>query len=522
MLQDLVFDYTFAPGDDPNKLRVFQISGSRDITFRNVLFDGDLASGVGPKLDGFPTAQGVVIRGCRNITLEGSDIRNWFRGMVISESTGIVLRGNRVHDIRSDGVDFAQVRDVLVEGNHFGPFLRALDAGDHADMIQFWTNGTTTPPKTSPCATMCSSLGRAAIPSRSSCATKRWIPGRRGREMFYRNVTITGNVIVNAHLHGITVGATDGLVIANNTLVRNAASSGPGGSAALWTPSIRVATNSENVAITANVTPAITGPDKRPDWQVAGNLITQESDPARPGHVDALFAAPRSGAPATLAPFTYLPEGPVDGVRLGAGGLRAEIVAGGAEAPLALIRITRDPRWVNRFGFDAGLSRNGDGSAPRWDFGDGTTAQGATVAHDYAAPGTYRVTLTVAPGGGPAEAAVRVTVPPAEMLRFGAGTEGLLGWQNGSLQPLPEIAVSRGPDGVPVIPLGQGQHPPRSPAAPSRACSARTISRWPCACARWGRPRRARFCASRTPWVCRSARPAASMPGSCPGARRNR
>ena len=48
--------------------------------------------------------------------------------------------------------------------------------------------------------------------------------------------------------------------------------------------------------------------------------------------------------------------------------------------------------------FDAGGSTDAD-SAPSsytWDFGDGTSGQGATASHTYAAPGTYTATLTVA------------------------------------------------------------------------------------------------------------------------------
>lgn len=46
--------------------------------------------------------------------------------------------------------------------------------------------------------------------------------------------------------------------------------------------------------------------------------------------------------------------------------------------------------------FDAGASRDEEGiSAYTWDFGDGTTASGATVTHPYAVTGTYMVHLTV-------------------------------------------------------------------------------------------------------------------------------
>ena len=48
--------------------------------------------------------------------------------------------------------------------------------------------------------------------------------------------------------------------------------------------------------------------------------------------------------------------------------------------------------------FDGTGSTDADGplSGFRWDFGDGTTGQGATASHTYAAPGTYTATLYVA------------------------------------------------------------------------------------------------------------------------------
>lgn len=464
VLVDLVFDYVFQPGDSPEKLRVSQISQSADIIIRNSLFEGDLAREIRPTADGFGAGQGLVLRGAKGITIENCEFRNWYRGLVITRSSEIVLRGNNVHLIRSDGVDFAAVTQLLVENNHFHDFARAPAAGDHADMIQFWTNGTKTPTVDVTIRDNIFNSGHGLYTQSIFIRNEEVDTKRQGREMYYRNLVITGNVIVNAHLHGITVGETDGLMIANNTLIRNRLSDGPGGSDGLWTPAIRVSPAAENVTITRNITPNITGPEKHAkragaaaSWRVMDNLLIQDRDPDAQGYYDAVFVAARSGDPATLAPFTYLPGGPAGQGTFGAARLlSSETGEGGVRA---LIRSAQDDRFVNRFSFDAGMSQLAPGAEAVWDFGDGTTARGSMVTHDFTTPGQFRVSLVVGEGGGPAEAAVTVSIPDPEVLRFEAQNGTVLARQDGKMVPLADMPLQPQSDGSALLSFGQGKDP---------------------------------------------------------------
>ena len=145
---------------------------------------------------------------------------------MVSDSNGITVQSNDVHDIRMDGMNFAQVESVLIADNHIYDFRRSLDSKDHADMIRFWTNGMTAPSRDIVIRDNILNSGQGAYTQSIFMRNDLVDRGLAGREMFNDGVTIVDDVIINAHLHGITVGETDGLRIQNNTVVRNARSEG--------------------------------------------------------------------------------------------------------------------------------------------------------------------------------------------------------------------------------------------------------------------------------------------------------
>lgn len=330
VLSDIVFDYRYPKGADPNLEWPFQILKSTDITIRNSLFDGDLVKGGSAAVDGFGVGVGLWVRGAKGIVLENNEVRRWQRGMVISESSTIVLRGNNIHALRSDGVDFAAVQHVQIEGNFFHDFTRSAKAGDHPDMVQFWTNGTKTPTVGVRIRDNIFNSGAGLWTQSIFIRNEEVDTGHRGREMYYRDLEISGNVIINAHLHGITVGETDGLSIHNNTLIRNMqAKDLTGKNPELWTPMIRVKKVARNVSVQDNIVAKVVGFEKQSDWKVTGNLLIQPYKRGALGYYNTVFADALAGNPKKLSSYAYLAQGPAGSGKIGAQALRPGAPAAG-------------------------------------------------------------------------------------------------------------------------------------------------------------------------------------------------
>lgn len=319
VLEGLEFDYTFSPNDKIH-FRPFTLVDSQDIAIRDCLFDGDKAKGVSEVDDGFGWAFGLGVTDVSGFTLERCEIRDFFRGLVVARSQDVTVRGNDLHDLRMDGMNFAQVSLVTIADNHIHDFNRSVNSKDHADMIQFWTNGTDAPSSKITIRGNLLASGQGAWTQSIFMRNEEVDTGRAGPEMFYRDLLIEDNVIANAHLHGITVGETDGLTIRQNTVVRNPLSEGEKDNLALWTPQIRVAEASMNVTVARNVVFKVAGAEGQPDWQVADNMPVQDRTRIEPGFFDKLF----EGNPADPATLRYRKGGPLDGSGIGAARLQLD------------------------------------------------------------------------------------------------------------------------------------------------------------------------------------------------------
>ena len=143
-LDGILFDYAFKEGD-PQWIAPFSVSNSQKITIRNSRFDGDNVS-VGAAVDqGYGNGVGLRIDNSRDIAILGNWIASFHRGLIVADSDRVTVSLNDVSAIRSDGMNFVAVQSLLVEDNYIHDFKASRDSGDHADMIQFWTAGTTRP-----------------------------------------------------------------------------------------------------------------------------------------------------------------------------------------------------------------------------------------------------------------------------------------------------------------------------------------------------------------------------------------
>ena len=457
VLEGLVFDYRFSPGD-ASHFRPFEIIRSRDVTIRDALFDGDVARGVSAADDGYGYAFALGVQMSEGVTIERSEARGFMRGFVFSESRAVTLRRNDLHGMRSDGMDFVQVQDVLIEDNLIRDFASSPLSGDHPDMIQFWTTGATAPNTDIMIRNNVLSAGAGWYSQSIFMRNELVDQGVAGAEMLYRNVTIEGNVIINAHLHGITVGETAGLTIANNTLIRGRGVQGTEDPSGPWTPRINVAAGSSDVRILRNVVPAIAEYQLRPDWVVTDNFLIQDQRTSLPGFYDAVFVAARTGNQSALASFRPVPGGPLDDTGLGAPRLNT------LQTPAVLtplVRVFPDLAALNRFTFDASLSagpegRPGPDTSYSWEFGDGQSAEGQSaegqsaeglvVSHIFAAAGRHDIRLRVRQADGQtAIATAGIIVPSVNVLSFDARAGRFISWVDGEPQPVPGIAAAAGP-----------------------------------------------------------------------------
>jgi Right handed beta helix region/PKD domain len=423
-LDRLVFDYTFAAGDKIYD-RPFSVAGGANINITNSVFDGDVATGLTTADNGFGYAIGLSVRDAANVSIAGNEFRDFHRGMTISDSTGIAVTGNDVHSMRMDGMNFSQVQGVLIEGNTLHDFRGSPTSNDHSDMIQFWTSGTTKPSSDIVIRSNILDIGNGSATQSIFMRNERVDTGAAGSEMNYKNVLIENNVITNGHAHGITVGETTGLTIRQNSVLHADGKAVDGADASVEIPKISIAASSTGVTVTGNITAALNGWTMQSGWTVKQNAFVQDQDPNSPGYYSDVFVSSSLSNGGGMHEFVALSTGMI--ATLGAGATPTLYGWGPITDFDAAFQVYEEKggslqtRIFDASDMGVDLGQMIAGTEFIWSFGDGSTAEGLRVAHDFAGPGHYDVKLTVITADGTTDtAAASVGIKDAHLLHLGA------------------------------------------------------------------------------------------------------
>ncbi len=415
-LEGLEFDYDYTSGAQ-TWVSPFSILKSTNVDVKNSRFEGDVATGLSAVDDGYAVGRGLIVSNSSQIVVEDNEFTTWHKGLIVFGSQDVTVKGNDVHSIRSDGMNFVAVQSVFIEENHIHDFKGAPNSGDHMDMIQFWTSQTDVPSTDVIIRNNVLDIGDGDTTQSIFMRNEVVDLGQAGSEMHYQNILIEGNVIKNGHTHGITVGETDGLQILNNTVLAVDTQD----DRHHGTPSILLKEASTSLAVQGNVVGAIAGYNENLSSGVKGNAYVQNTDPKGVGYYGDEFIESSLQGPAK--DLVVAPGGMIDTLSAGAGDSNSAAntalfdVFGTGTSPLTLV-------------FDATQSLGAEGKISEsdaqfvWDFGDGNQMQGKVGSYTYAAAGTYDVTLTIVPnnGGETISTSAKIGIHGEKLLSFNSET----------------------------------------------------------------------------------------------------
>jgi len=430
--KDLEFDgFLFNNGDvvREDHIRIIKVFHSENITIKNSVLTSTAEKAITQENKALSEEHGDGLGEISNVDgfyFENNVASNFRFGFLLRESVNIGITDNDMHSFQADPIRMAGVANVLIEGNHIHDMLGTDYSLNHPDLIQMWSTKAN---RVSENITITGNIldtgdgaGSQSIFFRNEQADG-YYKGDEGR--YYKNITITDNVIYNSHVHGISIGQTIGVTIENNTLIRNpeALMVGREDNAA-GSPSISVHKLSQNVTVTDNVAGSIKKPA---DAVVSGNVSINYVDPAAENYVDKMFINAEHGGSVSAVGLQALP-----------GGVLAESGAGSSLTQFDPTPETLTAAYVTDkvngsetvFRFDASLTADADGfvgadgATYLWTFSDGATAEGMIVEHAFTEYALETVTLTVTDGDGAvseAHSMVRVANPVLLDIHFDAG-----------------------------------------------------------------------------------------------------
>ena len=285
---NIAFDYNKAP-NDASSTKFFEVSSSSNVSITNSTFQGETDSG------GFGFGTAVFIRNSSGVTVENNDLDSWERGITAGQSSDIIIKGNEISGTSSDAMQFTEVNNILIENNYLHDSAASPTGGAHRDMIQFFSINQDTPSTDITIRGNTFDIGDGSWTQTIFMRNEAVDLQGAGTSMYYQNVVIENNTIYNTHTHGITIGATDGLVIQNNSVLQVDGNqndpNNTGRLGSLYSPTIKIASVSTNVTVEENVVSQISGYNGQSSWTMTNNVLVQNTDPNASGYYGNMFSA---------------------------------------------------------------------------------------------------------------------------------------------------------------------------------------------------------------------------------------
>ena len=335
------------------------------------------------------------IHNSTNVEFSGNLVHGYFHGLGIFESIGVTLADNDISGLQADGIRMGGVQDVTIKGNYIHDFYGSPNERNHDDMIQMWSANANLVSRD---ITIIDNV----LHSNDGVATQSIFLGneRDGNDPthVYDNITVSNNLIINAHANGIAVSAARNVVVENNTLLWNSTAkmyqtpedylSGDG---ANFGPKLAVV-RTETGSVKGNIARSI---DAHPNM-LGENRTVSFTDQTADNYVDKFFLNGMFEGIENLADFRLA----FGSDYAGFGADISQARSSTEEGVEAILDLSVAPDDFHHIILDARNSIDtegflGAGDRFVWTFSDGTTAEGIVIEKVFDASGAKSVKLDV-------------------------------------------------------------------------------------------------------------------------------
>ena len=393
--EGLLFDSSSDPSRTGRDVNVYS---SQNITFSDNTFVSRATGFFDPEDPSSDLGKNAAyIRDCDGFVFENNTVSNMYMGIAFNDCRDTQVTSNTFSELIGDGLRMSGMIDTLVAENTFGQTFGSTQVFNHSDFIQLWSTDRNTQ-NTENLTIRDNMFNSSGGASTQSIFLKNNDFPNSGQ--LFQNIVVENNTILNGHTHGVTIYDTEGVRVANNTLLWDqAAGMKTNGSshAANHPPSIRLY-NASDAVVENNITNGIYAPGD--SNVIQNNAFLNYVDPSSPNYVGAHFVNATGAGVLDERDLALLPDSSWNGVYGATDGCLTNLDT--PDQVTAVARQLASSEDPNVIVYDASqcLGVNPDTATYRWVFEDGTVLEGQTVEREYTADGMFAFTLEVTCAAG--------------------------------------------------------------------------------------------------------------------------